>query len=242
MLNGYIRRMPTIESMGSGEIATSFVGSTRLGGSVYTSQPTAHAQHPAFVHQQHGSRHGEQRAAQPPEQLVRARRAAHRGACPRTILTARLSTASSLGGPSLRCVGCLARRVTSSSPTAYPVVRRSTPSRAAGAAGRLCRIIPRRWAALAILTLRRRYPPQALLNNANDVWGISAPFRGAQHCYVCAYISSLPFAVHASFTSHCLYSMSTCTLDYTSPSDSPHLPHYLHHLAITYTDRGLVSD
>ncbi|KAH9476851.1 hypothetical protein JR316_0010767 [Psilocybe cubensis] len=38
MLNGYIRRMPTIESMGSGEIASSIgASSVRQGGSMYTS-------------------------------------------------------------------------------------------------------------------------------------------------------------------------------------------------------------
>ncbi|KAF8970697.1 hypothetical protein BDZ97DRAFT_1914577 [Flammula alnicola] len=37
MLNGYIRRMPTIESMGSGEVTNSIGASTRPGGSVYTS-------------------------------------------------------------------------------------------------------------------------------------------------------------------------------------------------------------
>ncbi|KJA24954.1 hypothetical protein HYPSUDRAFT_456805 [Hypholoma sublateritium FD-334 SS-4] len=37
MLNGFIRRMPTIESMGSGEITMSITGSTRLGGSMHTS-------------------------------------------------------------------------------------------------------------------------------------------------------------------------------------------------------------
>lgn len=37
ILNGFIRRMPTIESMGSGEITTSITGSNRPGGSMYTS-------------------------------------------------------------------------------------------------------------------------------------------------------------------------------------------------------------
>ncbi|KAF9484177.1 hypothetical protein BDN70DRAFT_872875 [Pholiota conissans] len=37
VLNGFIRRMPTIESMGSGEITASIAGSTRLGGSISNS-------------------------------------------------------------------------------------------------------------------------------------------------------------------------------------------------------------